>query len=152
LGERFLSFASGLNLNVFVHKYNWHIVEGRNDMIIEIEGLVKHYGEVKAVDGISFSVEEGETFGLLGPNGAGKTTLMEILCSLRRLDKGKATINGFDLTKDTRRVRVMIGFCPQETLLYELLNVRENLAFSASLYIRSVQNYSRKDSNSPQRF
>ncbi len=95
---------------------------------------MKHYGEVKAVDGVSFSVEQGETFGLLGPNGAGKTTLMEILCGLRRLDKGKATINGFDLTKDSRKVRAMIGFCPQETLLYDLLNVRENLAFSASLY------------------
>ena len=103
-------------------------------MIIEIEGLVKHYGEVKAVDGVSFNVEEGETFGLLGPNGAGKTTLMEILCGLRRLDSGKATINGFDLTKDSRKVRAMIGFCPQETLLYDLLSVRENLVFSASLY------------------
>jgi ABC-2 type transport system ATP-binding protein len=103
-------------------------------MIIKIEDLVKHYGEVKAVDGISFSVEEGETFGLLGPNGAGKTTLMEILCGLRRFDKGKATINGFDLTKNSRKVRAMIGFCPQETLLYDLLSVRENLAFSASLY------------------
>jgi ABC-2 type transport system ATP-binding protein len=104
------------------------------EMIIEIEDLVKHYGEVKAVDGVSFSVEEGETFGLLGPNGAGKTTLMEILCGLRRFDKGKATINGFDLTKNSRKVRAMIGFCPQETLLYDLLTVRENLAFSASLY------------------
>jgi len=103
-------------------------------MIIEIENLVKHYGEVKAVDGVSFSVEKGETFGLLGPNGAGKTTLMEILCGLRKLDSGKATINGLDLTKDSRKVRAMIGFCPQETLLYDLLNVRENLAFSASLY------------------
>jgi ABC-2 type transport system ATP-binding protein len=106
----------------------------RKRLIIEIEDLMKHYGEVKAVDGVSFSVEKGETFGLLGPNGAGKTTLMEILCGLRRLDKGKATINGFDLTKDSRKVRAMIGFCPQETLLYDLLNVRENLAFSASLY------------------
>ena len=103
-------------------------------MIIEIENLVKHYGEVKAVDGVSFSVEKGETFGLLGPNGAGKTTLMEILCGLRKLDSGKATISGLDLTKDSRKVRAMIGFCPQETLLYDLLNVRENLAFSASLY------------------
>jgi ABC-2 type transport system ATP-binding protein len=103
-------------------------------LIIDIEDLVKHYGEVKAVDGVSFSVEKGETFGLLGPNGAGKTTLMEILCSLRRLDSGKAIINGFDLTKDSRKVRAMIGFCPQETLLYDLLSVRENLAFSASLY------------------
>jgi ABC-2 type transport system ATP-binding protein len=106
----------------------------RKRLIIEINSLVKHYGEVKAVDGVSFSVEQGETFGLLGPNGAGKTTLMEILCGLRKLDKGKATVNGFDLTKDSRKVRAMIGFCPQETLLYDLLSVRENLAFSASLY------------------
>jgi ABC-2 type transport system ATP-binding protein len=102
--------------------------------IIEVDSLVKHYGEVKAVDGVSFSVEEGETFGLLGPNGAGKTTLMEILCCLRRFDSGKATIRGFDLVKDSRNVRASIGFCPQETLLYDLLSVRENLAFSASLY------------------
>ncbi len=103
-------------------------------MIIEAEGLVKHYGEVVAVDSVSFDVEEGETFGLLGPNGAGKTTLMEILCGLRGFDHGKATINGFDLSRDSRKIRGMIGFCPQETLLYDLLSVRENLTFSASLY------------------
>lgn len=105
-----------------------------SQMIIEVEGLVKHYGEVKALDGVSFSVEEGEIFGLLGPNGAGKTTLMEILCGLRRFDKGKATVQGFDLTQDSYKVRGLIGFCPQETLLYDLLSVRENFAFSASLY------------------
>lgn len=103
-------------------------------MIIEVEGMVKHYREVTALDGVSFSVEEGEIFGLLGPNGAGKTTLMETLCGLRRFDQGKATVNGFDLAKDSRKIRRMIGFCPQETLLYDLLSVRENLAFSASLY------------------
>ena len=79
-------------------------------MTIEIDDLVKHYGEVKAVDRVSFSVEEGETFGLLGPNGAGKTTLMEILCGLRRFDHGKARINGSDLAEDSRKVRGMIGF------------------------------------------
>jgi len=103
-------------------------------MIIEVEDLVKHYGEIKAVDGVSFQVEEGEIFGLLGPNGAGKTTLMEILCGLRRFDRGKVSIHGFDLTKDLLKVRAYIGFCPQETLLYDLLSVKENLAFSASLY------------------
>jgi ABC-2 type transport system ATP-binding protein len=103
-------------------------------VIIQVEDLLKHYGEVKAVDGVSFSVEEGETFGLLGPNGAGKTTLMEILCGLRRFDRGKVTIQGFDLVKDSYRIRSLIGFCTQETLLYDLLSVRENLAFSASLY------------------
>jgi ABC-2 type transport system ATP-binding protein len=106
----------------------------KNEMIIEVENLVKHYGEVKAVDGVSFAVEEGEIFGLLGPNGAGKTTLMEILCCLRRFDHGKATVHGFDLIKDSLKVRASIGFCPQETLLYDLLSVRENFAFSASLY------------------
>ena len=109
--------------------------------MVEVEGLVKHYGEVKAVDGVSFGVEEGEIFGLLGPNGAGKTTLMEILCGLRRFDSGAVRVNGFDLAKDSRRVRGMIGFCPQETLLYDLLNVRENLAFSASLYSLSSKKF-----------
>jgi ABC-2 type transport system ATP-binding protein len=108
-------------------------VEGEK-VIIEVEGLVKHYGKVKAVDDVSFGVVEGETFGLLGPNGAGKTTLMEILCGLRRFDKGKVAVGGFDLVTDQRKVRGMIGFCPQETLLYDLLSVRENFAFSASLY------------------
>ncbi len=102
--------------------------------IIEVEGLVKHYGKVTAVDGVSFGVEHGETFGLLGPNGAGKTTLMEILCGLRKLDQGKVTVSSFDLRKDSRKVRSVIGFCPQETLLYDLLSVRENFSFSASLY------------------
>lgn len=103
-------------------------------MIIEVENIVKHYGDVKAVDGVSFGVEEGEIFGLLGPNGAGKTTLMEILCSLRKPDQGRASVRGFDLAKDSYKVRSMIGFCPQETLLYDMLSVRENFAFSASLY------------------
>ena len=103
-------------------------------MIIAVEGLVRRYGKVTALDGVSFSVEEGETFGLLGPNGAGKTTLMEILCGLRKLDEGRVTVSGFDLVRDSRRVRGLIGFCPQETLLYDLLSVRENLSFSASLY------------------
>ena len=102
--------------------------------VIEVKGLVKHYGEVTALDGVSFNVKEGEIFGLLGPNGAGKTTLMEILCCLRRFDGGNATVLGFDLRKDSRKVRGSIGFCPQETLLYDLLSVRENFAFAASLY------------------
>ncbi|NWF87577.1 ABC transporter ATP-binding protein [Candidatus Bathyarchaeota archaeon] len=110
-------------------------------MIIEVEDLVKHYGEVKAVDGVSFAVEEGEIFGLLGPNGAGKTTLMEILCCLRTFDSGRVTIRGFDLVKDSLKVRASIGFCPQETLLYDLLSVKENFAFSASLYSLSSKKF-----------
>jgi ABC-2 type transport system ATP-binding protein len=110
-------------------------------MIIEVESLVKRYGEITAVDDVSFSVEEGETFGLLGPNGAGKTTLMEILCGLRKFDAGKVTVRGSDLVKDSYKVRGSIGFCPQETLLYDLLSVRENFAFSASLYSLSSKKF-----------
>jgi ABC-2 type transport system ATP-binding protein len=102
--------------------------------IIEIEGLVKNYGKVTALDSVSLGVKKGEIFGLLGPNGAGKTTLMEILCGLRRFDKGRLSVSGFDIVKDSYKIRRLIGFCPQETLLYDLLSVRENFAFAASLY------------------
>jgi ABC-2 type transport system ATP-binding protein len=110
-------------------------------MIIEVKSLVKNYGEVRALDSVSFGVEEGEIFGLLGPNGAGKTTLMEILCGLRKFDKGRVTVLGSDLVKNSYKVRGSIGFCPQETLLYDLLSVRENFAFVASLYSLSAKKF-----------
>jgi len=103
-------------------------------MIIRVENLVKSYGNIVALKGVSFTVEEGEIFGLLGPNGAGKTTLMEILCGLRRFDKGKVTVFDLDITKKPEKIKASMGFCPQETLLYKYLSVRENLVFAASLY------------------
>ncbi|MGQ9565902.1 MAG: ABC transporter ATP-binding protein [Candidatus Bathyarchaeales archaeon] len=105
-----------------------------DQIIIEIDGLTKRYGEVTALDNVSFDVKEGEIFGLLGPNGAGKTTLMEILCGLRRFDEGRVTVRGLDLVKDAYKIRSLIGFCTQETLLYDLLSVKENFAFAAALY------------------
>ena len=114
------------------------------EIIIQVEGLVKHYGEVTALDGVSFNVNKGEIFGLLGPNGAGKTTLIEIICGLRKFDDGKVTILGFDLVKDSYKVRSLIGFCPQETLLYDLLSVKENFAFTASLYSMSSREFKEK--------
>ena len=103
-------------------------------MIITIKNLVKSYEDVVALKGVSFQVEKGEIFGLLGPNGAGKTTLMEIICGLRRFDEGKITILDMDIEKEADKVKGLIGFCPQETLLYRYLSVRENLVFAASLY------------------
>ena len=114
------------------------------EIIIRVEGLVKHYGAVTALDGVSFHVNKGEIFGLLGPNGAGKTTLIEIICGLRKFDDGKVTILGFDLVKDSYKVRSLIGFCPQETLLYDLLSVKENFAFTASLYSMSSREFKEK--------
>ena len=108
---------------------------------VTVDGLLKLYGEIKALDRVSFKVEENEIFGLLGPNGAGKTTLIEILCGLKNFDDGKITVFGYDLVKEAYLVRSLIGFCSQETLLYDLLSVYENLAFSASLYSLSRKKF-----------
>lgn len=116
----------------------------KQETIIQVEGLGKRYGEVVALDDVSFSVRRGEIFGLLGPNGAGKTTLIEIICGLRRFDAGKVTILGFDLVKDSYKIRSLIGFCSQETLLYDLLSVKENFAFAASLYSLRSKEYKEK--------
>ena len=80
-------------------------------MIIEIDGSVKHQGKVSAVYGVSFEVGEGEVFRLLGLNVAGKTMLMEILCGLRKFERGIVRISGFDLVKDSRKARALVGFC-----------------------------------------
>ncbi len=101
---------------------------------LEIEGLTKVYGELKALDSVSFSVEEGEIFGLLGPNGAGKTTLMEIVVGVREPTFGSVRIFGIDALKGRKKASMLIGFNPQETMLYEDLTGMENLEFVASLY------------------
>ena len=72
--------------------------------ILQVDNLIKHYGDVRAVRGVSFSVEEGEVFGLLGPNGAGKTTTLEILEGIRRSDAGHALVTGLDIRHERRAV------------------------------------------------
>lgn len=97
--------------------------------IVQVQNLVKTYGNVLAVDDISFAIEEGEIFSLLGPNGAGKTTTISILSTLFSPTHGDAQIGGFSVIRDPMRVRRMIGVVPQEIALYEDLNARENLLF-----------------------
>ncbi len=77
--------------------------------MIEVESLVKTFGDVPAVDGISFSVQEGEIFAFLGPNGAGKSTTVQMLTTLVRPTEGKARVNGFDVVKQEKDVRLSIG-------------------------------------------
>lgn len=103
---------------------------------IEVSGLVKDYGTVRAVDGISFTVHEGEIFGLLGPNGAGKTTTMEILEGLRRPTSGRIEVAGFDVVRQPNEVKRRIGVQLQATALFDLLTVRETIA----LYAQFVPN------------
>ncbi|HSB35164.1 MAG TPA: ATP-binding cassette domain-containing protein [Nitrospirota bacterium] len=102
--------------------------------IITVQNLSKQFKTLKAVDGISFDVQEGEVFGFLGPNGAGKTTTINILCTLLSPSSGSAAIAGFDCTKDSDRVRTAIGIIFQDTTLDVGLTAYENLKFHAYLY------------------
>lgn len=102
--------------------------------LIEIKGLVKKYGERVAVQGVSFSIEEGEIFGLLGPNGAGKTTTLSILSTLLIPDEGDVTISDHDLIREAKQVKRLIGFVPQELALYPTLSAWDNLTFFGRIY------------------
>lgn len=101
---------------------------------IEVTELKKYYGEVKAVDGISFAVNKGEVFGLLGPNGAGKTTTIEILEGLRRKDDGEAKVLGLDPWHDGTEIHRRIGVIPQEFTFFDKTSPREAIIYYASLF------------------
>lgn len=102
--------------------------------IIRVENLVKRFGSLTAVDGISLEVEEGTIFGFLGPNGAGKTTTINVLCTLLNPTSGRAFIDGHDCTKESAEVRKSIGLVFQDTTLDKDLTAYENLLFHAYLY------------------
>lgn len=102
--------------------------------MITAENLCKYFDGLKAVDGVSFSVEKGEIFGFLGPNGAGKTTTINVLCTLLKPTSGTASINGFDVTKDPHDVRRSIGLIFQDPSLDDRLTAEENLDFHGMIY------------------
>jgi ABC-2 type transport system ATP-binding protein len=104
--------------------------------MIIIENLTKKFGEITAVEGLTFQVEEGEIFGFLGPNGAGKTTTVRMLCCLISKTSGEATIDNYDISKsvDSLQIRRMIGLVPDNVGLYEDLTAFENLDFYGKLY------------------
>ena len=105
-----------------------------NKDTIEVAGLVKSFGDVMAVNDVSFSVSSGELFGFLGPNGAGKTTTINMLTGLARPDSGTIRISGIDCTKRPRAAQHLIGVVPDESNLYPELSGFENLCFCAALY------------------
>ncbi|MEO2200862.1 MAG: ATP-binding cassette domain-containing protein, partial [Nitrosopumilus sp.] len=100
---------------------------------IETKSLTKSFGDLVAVNDISFSVEKGEIFGFLGPNGAGKSTTMMIFTTLLKPTNGNALVGGFDVLKNPKQVRENIGFVQQETTVDEYLSGRENLLLQAKL-------------------
>ena len=101
--------------------------------IIEIENLTKKFGEKTAVDGISFTVHEGELFGFLGPNGAGKTTTVRCVSTLTNLTSGKVLVNGVDVTKNPVEAKQYMGVIQQQVSLDKDLSIRENM-ISHALY------------------
>ncbi len=102
--------------------------------VIEASNIVKRFGELEAVKGISFSVKEGEIFGFLGPNGAGKTTTINILCTLLKPTDGQAKVNGYDVIKERSQVRQSIGLVFQEPSLDDYLTAEQNLRFHGYAY------------------
>lgn len=105
-----------------------------NSAAIEVQELTKRYGELVAVNGVSFTVNRGEVFAFLGPNGAGKTTTVEILECLRKPTSGKAYVLGFDIEKDQGKIKKRTGVLPQDFYTYERLTVRETIQYYAGMF------------------
>lgn len=103
-------------------------------MSIEVKDISKSYGEQKALDAVSFSVNKGEIVGFLGPNGAGKSTLMKILTTYLSADEGTASVNGHDVAEQQKAVQKSVGYLPEHNPLYLDLYVREYLSFNADVY------------------
>jgi ABC-2 type transport system ATP-binding protein len=102
--------------------------------MIRVEALHKNYGSLRAVDGISFEVAEGELFGFLGPNGAGKTTTLSMISGLLKPDQGQVSVNDIDVWRSPKEAKRILGLVPQDLALYEPLTARENIMFWGSLY------------------
>ena len=102
--------------------------------ILEVKNLVKKYGDLTAVKGISFEIEKGEIFSLLGPNGAGKTTTISMISGLVTPTSGDAFIGGFSITQQPLKAKRLLGVVPQEIALYPTLSARQNLEFFGRMY------------------
>lgn len=109
-------------------------IGGTNVLAVEVKGLSKSFGEIKAVRSISFEIKEGEIFGLIGPNGSGKTTTLRIVATLLKPDSGFVKIFGYDVQKNGEKIREMISYLPEDAGAYKNLSGKEYLEFIAKFF------------------
>ena len=109
------------------------------DNAINVSSVTRRFGDLTAVDDLSFDVNKGEIFGLLGPNGAGKTTIINLLLGLIRAQQGKLQVLGYDVASQIRQVYQKVGYVPQETNLYLDLSAEDNLWHHAALYCQNLK-------------
>jgi oleandomycin transport system ATP-binding protein len=114
-------------VGIVVHMTTRRLTENSGTAAVEVRGLVKHYGETKALDGVDLEVRQGTVLGVLGPNGAGKTTLVRVLSTLVQPDAGTARVAGYDVLRQPRQLRRVIGLTGQYASVDEKLSGRENL-------------------------
>src|SRR5258707_4552822 len=108
---------------------------------VQLENLVKRFGDFVAVDNVSLEVAQGEIFGFLGPNGAGKSTTIRVLCGLMAPTSGRAVVGGFDVSLHPEEVKRRIGYMSQKFSLYDDMTVKENIAFFAGVYGVSAEKF-----------
>jgi len=101
---------------------------------IRITNLVKQFGDINAVDGVTLDIREGELFSLLGPNGAGKTTILNILTGILKPTKGTVIIGGYNVSSNLEEIKTKIGVCPQQAAVFNFLSARENIEFFGNLH------------------
>jgi len=104
------------------------------ETVISVQGLTKSFGDKTVVNGLNMEIQQGEIYGFLGPNGSGKTTSIRMLCGLLSPDSGSGTCLGFDIIRESDRIKPHVGYMTQRFSLYEDLTVRENLEFTARVF------------------
>lgn len=105
-----------------------------DELVIDVRGLTKTFGDVRAVDSFDLKVPRGAIYGFLGPNGSGKTTTIRMVCGLLKPDSGEGEVLGFDVLEESLKIKERVGYMTQKFSLYEDLSIRENLEFIARLY------------------
>lgn len=134
-GIRFVEIDEEKRQEIIRYIFSKHYeIEKKEEVAIEVENIRKFYGKLEALRGINLKIKRGEIFALLGPNGAGKTTLTRILSTLLTPSSGTARILGYDLIKNKREIRRIIGYMPQNYVLYDDLTCWENLYFFGKSY------------------